>query len=129
MCPDGFMQDALLDTVQAITAIWNGRRDEVVVQWFDLPALIEFRFHREDDKLVLRIEEYPDGRRVDVEKVFVLECHDNWQAMCLKFWRALRKLDSQISPEKFAECWKHPFPTEALKSLTSVIKTNSSLNL
>jgi hypothetical protein len=42
LCPDGFMHDSIHETVEIIDAIWNGRRDELVVRWYELPFTYQF---------------------------------------------------------------------------------------
>jgi hypothetical protein len=79
----------------------------------------------QNDDLIVRVDEYSDVPKrpgMSSNKKIVFESQTGRKQMCLTFWRAIRKLQSQLSPEKYAEHWKHPFPFEQVESLTRLIK-------
>lgn len=125
LCPDGFMHDSMLDFVLTITSLWKGRVDEVSIDFYSVPTLYEFHFISQGDELVLRVDEYEDGARMVNQRKVIFEARDNRQMMCLNLWRSIRKFQSQLSPEKYAHLWKHPFPFEQVESLTKLIKSKS----
>jgi hypothetical protein len=123
LSPDGFMHDSMLDLVQTIASLWKGRLDEVVIEFHSVPTFYEFHFISEANDIILRIDEYPDGfHQIISKRKIAFEARDNREHLCLMIWRAIRKFQSQFSPELYTARWKHPFPFEQVESLTKLIK-------
>jgi hypothetical protein len=124
--PDGILADSMLDLAQALNAIWNGRSDAIMVVWYSLPQRFEFHFiPHNGDEFAFRIDEYPSHHPDWHKRTVYFETRTTRKVLCLTFWRAIRKYQSQVSFEAYARYMKHPFPAEAVARLTAAIQTNS----
>lgn len=87
------------------------------------PVELELRFSSEDaSNSVLTALVFPDYRRTIAARPTLLLTHSaNTREIILKFWRALRRLQTCLSPEAFAREWREAFPTLAMSALTVLI--------
>jgi hypothetical protein len=117
--------DSMLHLIEAIEGICKGRRDELKVTFHCEPTTFEFCFNNQDDDVILLVNKFPDLPKqigMGSNGKLVFEARGNRERICLTFWRSIRKFQSQISLEQYAQHWKHPFPVEQVDSLTKLIK-------
>jgi hypothetical protein len=114
--------DSMFTLVGIIMGLCQGRTDEMSVGFHTEPGLFEIFFTSIDNDVILRIDEYPEAMfHVASQRKVVFEARNDRKHLCLTFWRAFRKLQSQITPETFSEHWNYPFPFQQVESLTAQI--------
>ena len=63
---------------------------------------------------------FPDRRRTETGEL-LLEFNGTTQEVVLRFWRALRRLQTALPREQFIARWREPFPESAMTSLTVLV--------
>jgi hypothetical protein len=115
--------DSMLRLVEIIAGLWQGWLDEMSVGFHTEPGFFELFFTSVDQNIILRIDEYPDAMfHVAHKRKVVFEAREDRKRMCLTFWRAFRKMQSQLTPEEFLKQWHYPFPLKQVELLTELIK-------
>lgn len=115
--------DSVLQLIEIIIGLAQGRQDEMMVEFYAEPILYEWFFTSDRDEIKLRIDEYSDASfHVASQCKTIFEAYSNREEMCLTFWRAFRKLQSEITPEAYLKHWHYAFPSKQIDTLTNFIK-------
>ena len=96
--------------------------DDVTVTLFEEPRETELRFRRDGDYVNLTVISFPSDIRQEKKGTTMLAAKDTHADCCLAFWRAIRRLESEIENTEFERNWSYPFPAEKLSRLTRLLK-------
>ncbi len=113
--------DWLTGLAHAVSKVAAGI-DEVTVPLAEGPGEWDFAFHGACDRISVRITSFPDHSRMLGTGRREFEFQGSRLDVCLAFWRALRRLESQISSDEFERAWRHPFPAEKLEELSKIMQ-------
>lgn len=113
--------DSITDLTHAIAKLGNGI-DAVTVSFNEEPTEFDLAFQNSGELVSLSVLSYPDCRRMTGTGCRTFECRGPRHEICLAFWRALRRLESQISSGDFERAWRHPFPSEKLSQVTEIVR-------
>lgn len=113
--------DWVADLTQAVAMIAKGI-DEATVSMCEEPCEYDMEFRRADELVSVSIISYPDHRRPARTGRREFGYQGPLLQVCLAFWRALRRLESQVSSADFERAWRHPFPSEKLQELTQIVQ-------
>ncbi len=113
--------DSVAALTQAVVEVAKGS-DEVTVPLVEEPCEAELQFRKAGDCMCLSVTAYPDHRRMAGIGRRGLELRKPCLGICLAFWRALRRLEAEVSSPDFERAWGHPFPTEKLTELTQLMQ-------
>ena len=99
---------------QALLAVLDGR--DAVVPWNDEPIEHEFRFAVAAEQVelcVVTLRPLPHGETAR-DPVFTVSGAAHEVARPL--WRALRQVQSHLSPDDYLRAWREPFPAATFRS-------------
>jgi hypothetical protein len=87
------------------------------------PTVIELAFSpdRQSDLHSLKVTEYPDwGRRIGHNRP-LLAVQGSTESVVVPFWRSLRRLQSEVTPDEYRERMRREFPTEHVHNLSKIL--------
>jgi hypothetical protein len=113
--------DSIGDLAMAMFRLAAGSPD-AVVSFNEEPMEYDLRFQERDNRIDVTLTIYPDHRRSKDIGRDVLRAEASRAEVCLSFWRALRRLQTALSEEGFAEAWGYPFPARTVDRLTQLIR-------
>lgn len=89
------------------------------------PSELELRFVAESaGRVQLSVLVFPDNLRGLAVKPRVWFVHvGDRRDVVLRFWRALRRLESSIAREAFLQEWGRPFPALEMAALTKIVRS------
>lgn len=79
-----------------------------------------------EDSLIVEVVRYRSHRRPPTDPRAgdsVFRCQGARREVLLSFWRALRRLETCLSPEEFAHRWREPFPSLEMASFTAIVRS------
>lgn len=87
------------------------------------PAELELRIEPvQGDRSELTLHLYPDHVR-GARSRWMFGCVMPTPALVLAFWRALRRLQTCLPPERFRAEWREPFPDLEMAALTTLVES------
>lgn len=110
--------DFLSELLSALILVVNGVEGKALANLE--PTLVEFNFApTEHGEVVFRVVENGDQKTVSQ----ILLVHSGTMAsVVLPLWRAVRKLQSEISLEEYRVAMRREFPVEKLNKLSELLK-------
>ena len=99
-------RDSIGDLVSGLALMLKGGSDAEVT-WHEEPAEYHFHFADDADGMRLRVTYAQDRSRAGAADVF--GATGSRVAVCLPFWRALRRLESMAPPEDYRRLGDIPF--------------------
>lgn len=114
-------RDSIGDLASAVAQTLKGVPIATVV-WNAEPTEYEFAFARDKESAVLTIAQWPDSRRAKGSGKELLSVRGKPTDVCLPFWRALQRLQSQMPGSEYKNAWGHSLPAAKLAELTSLIQ-------
>jgi hypothetical protein len=123
-----FIYPTLPDLCNALCDVLSGRSPGRVVFLLE-PAEVELRLTPLDDsRCSLRLCTFTDSRRTSPDGVPVFEMAGETTEIVLTLWRALRRLQTNLSESDFEERWKEPFPKFEMTALTELLTERGLLH-
>ena len=114
--------DSLRDLITALSALCAGEK-KVVVKWNCEPEEYDFEFHRKGGEAELNIVRFPNHQRLNSKREIVFSYSDSAANICESFRVALSELYMDRNVDEFDKNWRREFPEEAMRELTSRLKT------
>lgn len=109
--PTYHWHDSIRDLTRALVSLMRGESNLQVV-WYLLPTI--YTFHFEGDA--------PFKFRLTSGSDFWGEIQTSRIDLCKVFWRALTRLEGQITPAEYLKVTGYTFPTEELLQLSTLIR-------
>ncbi|MCU0497693.1 MAG: hypothetical protein MUF87_10110 [Anaerolineae bacterium] len=109
--PTHHWHDSIRDLTRALVNMMRGHSNLHVV-WYLLPTIYTFHFEG-DSPLKFRLTSGSD-----VWGIIETSRLD----LCKVFWRALTRLESQITPAEYLQITGYSFPAEELEQLSNLIR-------
>ena len=87
------------------------------------PVVIELAFSPDpqNDLLTLKVTEYPDWRRRTGEGRPLFAGQGTAESIVVAFWRAVRRLQSEVTADEYREGMQREFPTEKIQRLSELL--------
>lgn len=111
--------DSILNLLAGLSALQTGQ-EKIDVSWFLEPDSITFQFLQSNGQISVSVSEITSSQKSEL-----LHYQDNAHNLCLIFWRALRRYQTDFSSNEYEVHWKHQFPVEQMNRLTQLIKTTT----
>lgn len=103
---------ALPELLQILTRLLdeNSTGNEFVLHWNRNPEEFDFRFVRNNEKVLVEIYQYPTEERFaeNREKVFAYE--GKIAEICQSFYDTFAQLEADKNTDEFEQNWRQPFP-------------------
>lgn len=110
----------LRDLCSGLCDVMNGAASRPAVFYLE-PAQLELRISPEaSDRWRFTASVFPDRRRHAPAAAAIVAVFPA-AIIVLTFWRALRRLETSLSPEEFASRFRDPFPSLEMASLTKLL--------
>lgn len=109
----------LIDTLHVLKTL-NGLTDRKVMFHAE-PCEYEFNFTKSNSNFELKVYEFPNSSR-SIQPEILFEIEGDYKEVCLPFWRGLRSLQSELTPEALDNARHRQFPSKQLDLLTEVVK-------
>lgn len=116
-------RDTVADLAGAIALILKGG-SEATVLWHEEPGAHEFRFRAVAGGARLDVTQLRDASRTgrDERRAEVIVLSAGPLDLCRPFWRALRRLESAVTPAAYESAWGFPFPSAKLGEVSTLIR-------
>ena len=115
--------DSLGDLIDILDIMWKSVFEvHKIVILHNEPKEYELSFSKKDDVISLEIRHYEDNRRMSPPHEPLFYITGDYKKICLPFWRALRRLQSEHTAEELSRKWKRSFPVLELDELTRNLK-------
>lgn len=102
---------ALPELMSILSEIASGNgTKEYLLKWNRDPEEFDFRFVRDDDKLLMQIYQYPTDERDASERVLVFTHLDTAVNICRAFGETFDQLYADRDTDEFEFNWRQPFP-------------------
>ncbi|HXE54562.1 MAG TPA: hypothetical protein VN541_16185 [Tepidisphaeraceae bacterium] len=118
-------RDSIGELASALAQTLKGGPGATVV-WNAEPSAYEFAFAPDQGAALLTITQWPDSRRVKGAGQELLRVRGRPSDVCLPFWRALQRLQSQTPGNEYKMAWGHPFPTGELAEVTTLVQRSKT---
>jgi hypothetical protein len=110
--------DSITMLASGLLQLVKGYVTEVSVTWFLEPREETWTFRRTDEVIMLDAQaSFEDSVRV---------AQGSSVEVCLPIWRALRRLQSDMSCQSAEHTWSHPFPSKEVEALGIALGRRSS---
>lgn len=83
---------------------------EYLLKWNRDPEEFDFRFVRDDDKVLMQIYQYPTDERDESERQLVFTHLDTVGRVCGAFAKTFEQLYEDRETDEFEFNWRQPFP-------------------
>jgi hypothetical protein len=113
--------DSFRGLITSLSLLLSGVSDAEVAL-LEEPMEYFLRFEMGGDEIEVALFRLPEVRGVGGPPVPVWAAKGTKAEICLPFWRALRKVFSQLSRETYESEWHHPLPAEPMERLTEAIR-------
>lgn len=111
--------DSLRDLADSLAALLAGA-DSALVRWNAEPDEYDFRVASRGPSADFKVVRYANHRRRNGRVVFSADC--TRLELCRAFWRELRELRRRSDTDCFAQNWRHTFPEDELRRLTTALR-------
>ena len=102
----------LIDTLNTLMAMDGARH----MTWYAEPMEYDFLFVRTGDNVYVTVHKFANRLRTPDGRTPYVTVHTAWHDLVLRFWRALRDVQTR---HDFEHQWQRRFPHEAMNQLTS----------
>ncbi len=103
---------ALTELLRILTDLLdeNSAQNEFILHWNRNPEEFDFRFYRNNEKVLIEIYQYPSQTRETAEREMVFAFEGKIAEVCKAFYDTFAQLEADKNTDEFEQNWRQTFP-------------------